>query len=150
MLCIYCYETIMICHMYVTLTPAFCSTMLVLLSWPTSLMCPSWSRAISDLYMTIHIKHCQDLESLPTLREKGHQSYFSHLVTISCPLISHLTHPRFTFNPSPFHIEPMLFFTFHLPFIPTLSYHPNPLCIHSDSSDHQYIIRTTIFCSYIF
>ena len=75
---------------------------------------------------------------------------FSHLVTISCPLISHLTHPHFTFDPSLFHIEPMLFFIFHLPFIPTLLYHPDPLCVHSDSSDHQYTIRTAIFCSYIF
>ena len=57
-----CYKTIMICHAYVTLTPAFHSTTFFLLSQPTSPMCPSWSRAISDLYMAIHIKHCQDLD----------------------------------------------------------------------------------------
>ena len=65
---------------------------------------------------------------------------FSHLVTISCPLISH--------NPSPFHIEPLLFSIFHLPFTPTLSYQPDPPCIHPDSSNHRHTIRITIFCSY--
>ena len=140
----------MIHHAYVTLTLAFHSTMLILLSQPLSPMCPSQSRAVSDPYMAVHIKHCQDLESLPTLREKGHQIIFLHLITISWPLISHLTHPHFTFDPSPFHIEPMLFFTFHFPFIPTLSYHLNPLHVHSNSSDHWHTIRTTISCSYIF
>ena len=74
----------------------------------------------------------------------------SYLVTISCPLISHLTHPHFTFDPSPFHIEPTLFFVFHLPFIPTLSYHPDRFCVYSDSSDRQHTIRTAMFCSYTF
>ena len=73
-----------------------------------------------------------------------------HLITISCPLVSHLIHPHFTFDPSPFHIEPTLFLTFHFPFIPTLSYNPNSLRVHSDSSDHRHTIRTTIFCSYTF
>ena len=95
-----CYETIMIHHTYVTLTPTFCSTTLVLLSQPTSPICPSQSRAVSDPYMTIHIKHCQDLESLPTLREKGHQSYF---LTSSYYLLP----PHFTSDPSPFHIRPI-------------------------------------------
>ena len=74
----------------------------------------------------------------------------SYLVTISCPLVSHLTHPHFTFDPSPFHIEPTLFFAFHLPFIPTLSYHPDHLCVYSNSSDRRHTIRTAMFCSYTF
>ena len=93
-----CYKTIMICHAYVTLTPAFRSTTLVPLLQPASPMCPSQSRAVPDPYMAVHIKHCQDLESLPTLRRKGHQSYF---------LVSsyHLLPPRFTSDLSPFHIR---------------------------------------------
>ena len=112
---------------------------------PASPMCPSRSRAVSDPYMTAHIKYRQDLESLLTLGEKGHdhQTYF---------LASsyHLLSPRFTADPSPFHIEPPLFSTFHLPFTPTLSYHPDPPCVHPDSSDHRHTIRITIFCSYTF
>ena len=117
--------------------------MIVLLPWPPSPMCPPWSRAVSDPYMTVHIKHCQDLESLPTLGEKGHQSHF---LTSNY----HLLPPRFTSDPSPFHIEPTLLLTFHFPFIPTLLYHPDSLCIHSDSSYHRHTIRTIIFCSYTF
>ena len=133
---ILCCETITICHAYVTLAPASRSTKFILLSRPASPMCPSLSRAVSDPYMTVHIKYRQDLESLLTLREKGHdhQTYF---------LASsyHLLSPRFTSDPSLFRIEPPLFSTFHLPFTPTLLYHPNPPCVHPDSSNHRHVIK---------
>ena len=87
----------------------------------------------------------RNLESLLTLGEKGHahQTYF---LTSS----DHLLSPRFTSDPSPFHIESPLFSTFHLPFTPILSYHPDPRCVHPDSSDHRHAIRTAMFCSYTF
>ena len=124
-------QTITACHVYVTLAPASHPTTFILLSQPASPIHPSQSRAISDPYMTIHIKYCQDLESLLTLGEKGH-AHQTHFLTSSYHLLS----PHFTSDPSLFHIEPPLFSTFHLPFTPTLLYHPNPPCIHSDSSDH--------------
>ena len=65
---------------------------------------------------------------------------FSYLVTILCPLVSHWSIPVS-------HIKSPLISTFRLPFTHILSYHPNPPCVHPDSSDHRHTIRITMFCS---